>query len=228
MSKSNHPYRVHRLEPEVGAGAKVPIWTGVARDAAEAQALAAACDRERAIGLTPRYEVEVIDPAWDDLPSLPTSVASVAEMIELSSAFESRIVLLREEFAFLFQGSKSLSPWFRGQPTAGDALEPTIMRKSAFTEARQSDVASAHEVLVNTEFARGATAYLRSDLDPVRMYFLARHHYLPSRLLDWSASPLVALFFACCEKAESDGAVFLLDVTWPTDLDSQFTWSTLR
>lgn len=40
----------------------------------------------------------------------------------------------------------------------------------------------------------------------------AQHYGAPTRLLDWSKNPLVALYFCCKDQCERDGAVWLLHV----------------
>jgi hypothetical protein len=62
-----------------------------------------------------------------------------------------------------------------------------------------------------------AGGYLLEKENEIEAYFLARHFGAPSRLLDWSTNPLVALFMAVFDdddaKSSVDGAVFAIDPT---------------
>lgn len=100
--------------------------------------------------------------------------------------------------------------WFRGHARASWTLRPSLARKSGL---------AAEQSLVD-EFKRDATPLLdRADLrggDPGEWdwLFLMQHYRVPTRLLDWSESPLAGLFFALdesdVEEAPADACVWAL------------------
>jgi hypothetical protein len=109
------------------------------------------------------------------------------------------------------EGSNYFDPWFRGQRCAAWPLEPNIFR----------DKLLAHEDSIRDEFQRRAPQYM-TELPPAdswAWYFLMQHYGAPTRLLDWSDSALVALFFALhstsqCKEESQDAVVWMLDPWW--------------
>jgi hypothetical protein len=83
--------------------------------------------------------------------------------------------------------------FFRGQPDDSNLL-PKLARLPL-----EDFLATERQLLA--DFRREALPYLdRPVADSWDWLAVAQHHGLPTRLLDWTTNPLVALWFAVCEE----------------------------
>lgn len=96
--------------------------------------------------------------------------------------------------------------WFRGQTNHLWNLEPKLLREG-------NQIPETHYF---TRFKQDASLIInhqpKSEFD---WLFLMQHYGVPTRLLDWSESPLVSLYFATTELA-GDGCLWIL---LPTELN---------
>ena len=95
--------------------------------------------------------------------------------------------------------------WYRGQSDEKWKLLPSLARQENGL-GRESDLIA--------RFKQNASLLLpslpRNDWDWLT---IMQHYRVPTRLLDWSESPLVALYFAVVPHSHSDGAVWVLEPT---------------
>lgn len=93
--------------------------------------------------------------------------------------------------------------WFRGQTKRSWPLVPSLGRKTKTAQA---------EATLIKAFKQNALPFLTSPpRSEWEWMFVMQHHRLPTRLLDWTESPLTALFFAVEQNLRDDGAVWCLD-----------------
>jgi hypothetical protein len=107
-----------------------------------------------------------------------------------------------------FVQEKTWGPWFRGQRDANWRLRPGLYRYPPCARhiRRLEDE-------IRQEFAvRAPSLGTERPQNSWELYFLMQHCGAPTRLLDWTESALVALYFAIRDKAdENDAAVWILE-----------------
>jgi hypothetical protein len=113
-------------------------------------------------------------------------------------------------------GTSLSHSWFRGHSKTYDELTPGVFRtritrleKNILPFAGRQNV----EFSIIEEFKRRAPSF-ESNLpkleDHLSWLFLMQHHGSPTRLLDWSESVLVALYFAVTKNLKDDGELWAL------------------
>ncbi|MFN0106790.1 MAG: FRG domain-containing protein [Bryobacteraceae bacterium] len=116
--------------------------------------------------------------------------------------------LLDQAYSSYFKEARG--QWvFRGHSQCTYKLISSVGRSVHTSKSRSKFETSMFEI-----FRREAVGLLSAPpRDDWEWLSLAQHHGLPTRLLDWTQNPLVALFFAVEAHPEQDGQIFALRAT---------------
>lgn len=92
--------------------------------------------------------------------------------------------------------------WYRGQCKKSWNLAPSIVRAHSKHVNEQSLI---------KKFKQNATMLLNPrPTSEFEWLFMMQHYLMPTRLLDWTESPLIATYFATNEHDDEDGALWIL------------------
>ena len=118
---------------------------------------------------------------------------------------EADISNIAELLAALRENLEGSVYWYRGQSDVSWRLLPSL--------ARENDGLMRETHLI-AQFKQSASLLLNPIPSNDWEWLTVMQHYrVPTRLLDWSESPLVALYFAVQDHSDSDGALWILDPT---------------
>jgi FRG domain-containing protein len=128
----------------------------------------------------------------------------------------SKIIEASRQIITEFDGDTAL---WRGHADANWAVRPHVFRRDpAHPETPKYD-----ECALIGHFRARAPTRSHVSCPPPNDYFgwlfLAQHYGLPTRLLDWTENPLVALYFAVISEEDTYGCIWSL---WSTGLNGAF------
>ena len=122
---------------------------------------------------------------------------------------------------------------FRGQADTSWSLEPSFTRVAKKKNLNRKKALqleldimnkfsiSARNILALKNTISLTLAGVKSShgpgIDFPGWFVVMQHYSAPTRTLDWTCSPWVALYFACCEEEDSDGAIWIAEFTKVVD-----------
>ncbi|KJS14713.1 MAG: hypothetical protein VR69_16765 [Peptococcaceae bacterium BRH_c4b] len=136
---------------------------------------------------------------------------------EINSLKEFMVVLEKLKLQFS-HSAKEMDFSYRGVCNSSYPLLPGIYREIILNESGISGNAKlycAHEYEILSHFIKEASSYISNiQRDDYLLWMeYAQHFGVPTRLLDFTSNPLVALYFCCKDKSETDGLVWVMNET---------------
>ncbi len=171
----------------------------------------------RQIGLSEKSRTQIV---W--APIIANSIESnqMKERDQIRSVSDAIRILDRsqmEDIWFPYRGTHHVFPhglWFRGQPSRGMSLQPSVFRTLSPNTEASLEVCpwAGTESMLFKQFQLRQPEVQLHPRGIVDWLVLMQHYGLPTRLLDWTENILVALFFAASSDKDmkSPGRLYTL------------------
>lgn len=136
-----------------------------------------------------------------------------------------------DEIVNKFKNSIMMQPkfLFRGQANSSWSLKPSFTRLATEKKLTRIKALKLEQEALN-KFSISARnllpientiGLLGAKLELLGWASMMQHYSAPTRILDWTKLLWVALYFSCCDEADSDGAVWISDFNIVTEFGIQ-------
>ena len=126
-------------------------------------------------------------------------------MAQSSGTVNNLVDLINDATDLSTNSFKKSELWWRGQSNSEWPLVPGVYREGR-TITYEQNIAARFMLKAHTRYSN-----CPPDGDWPTWLFLMQHYRLPTRLLDWTESSLIAAFFAVADNPDTDGALWALD-----------------
>lgn len=149
-------------------------------------------------------KLKTAKPYFLDLTGKPDDfITTPWKLLDLIDNLKAEIGEIDEQYKLWNEVTHNLNfgIYLRGQDDIDDRLIPSVGR-AAYTLDQERNLFH--------RFRRRSYSHYQRILTDWETLFLARHYYLPVRLMDWTSNSLAGLYWACWRKPNKDGAVWAL------------------
>jgi hypothetical protein len=134
-------------------------------------------------------------------------------------------LIYRGQRTFKWPLACTVSRCLRDQARAGGPIPLELMDSMVVDQGWSEHVRRTEDRLLRdfmTETADLEISGLPDTYDRLGWWELMQHHQAPTRLLDWTRSPFIGLWFAYWRHADGDAALWIFDArnSWINHLDS--------
>jgi len=163
---------------------------------------------------------------------------TIKTLADFTSVVETTLSATKESHKGDDKVPAKLVNWYRGCGLASYKLQPSLYRHTKYSKV--NDLLKLERIMLEW-FKRRASVFPNAPADNAdgswNQLFFMQHHHVPTRLLDWTDNPFIALYFALSawqeEKsrdktvAKENAAVWVLDpVAWNKVSLTETTWGT--